>query len=454
MAAAHMMVAAAGMVMAVAGGCSDDLAVVPPPPIDIGIRTLVLAIDTETDFEVRVIAVTDGVPSADAFPIRLRTPIEAGTRVTLEALAYVEAPEALGLTPGVVASSTEARARTLRDAPSLRRLELEVPEDDDAAWVQATEPSTKLASFRVAGPPTTCTDFEAVQGILGSAMNWPQFATEVEPGVVLVGTEVESFFAVQREEIARVETSLVQGYRALAVAGPDALWFGGDFGVLSRGRFRPQLRIDETLYTRSGGQIRWVAAGPVENGRDVFTLSREGVLEHHDEAGSRIVHDFGTEAGGNHPGALVWLGPREVMVAWSTANRGILHVKYIGDDWQVELEETDATAAFTAGTFNPALGQVVGNSDGQFYVRRARGWEELTGSELRVWPFEMVPYGDGFLYGTAFGNFGQYTQTDGFCPLQQVFAGDIRQLAVVGRDVLITGPSSSRQAPYVWMRAR
>lgn len=439
--------------IAALAACTDHLAVLPPPPIDTGVRTLVLAMDTGTDFEVRVIEVKDGAAVGDVFPINLSKPVPAGNLVVLEALAYVDSPSELGLTPGVLAPSSTPNGIPLRTAPSIRRLDVDPADLPDAlVWRDTREFGGKLATFRIDGPTTSCATFDVMRAPLGMAVQSPIFGAEVSPGAVLVGTDLESFFRLRVDEVALLTDASPQGYRSMAFAGSNTLWFGGDFGVLARGHVEPQLRIDQTLQTTTQGLIRWVAAGPAADGRDVFTLTLAGALEHHGDAGSNLLHQFPRASMDPHPAALVWVGPREAIVAWASLDRAVLRAKYVNDRWEVAPETMEATAAFVSAMYNPLLGEVIANSDGQFFANTGRGWQRLEGSELRVWPFVLTAYEDGFVYGTAFGNFGQYTPRDGFCPIAQVQGGDIRQIIVAGRDIVLLGPAGGRQPSYVWMK--
>ncbi len=440
--------------------CGDGLAVLPPPPVDGEMSTLVLAIDTEDSFEVRVVEVIGGAVAEGTFPLRLAKPVPAGKRVTLEAVGYPASPARLGLTPGVLVPVTSSTARTLEldMGASLHRLQIESGDVPDApAWVSAEAMSAKLATFRVGGLPTGCADFDARRGVIGSGTRSPAFSAEVEPGRVLVGTELESFFTVRVDEVQLVSTPTQQGYRTLAASADGTLWFGGDYGSVARGHFRPELRIDQVLQTETEGQIRWLVTGPGgDQGRDVFTLSREGELEHHSDSGSFIIHRLDLPTDTTNSGGMAWVGPRHAIVAWPSVDRQVLRARFVDGRWAVGLEQTDGTAAFISAAYNPALGAIVGNSDGQFYLDRGRGrgWERMEGSELRLWPFSMAPYEDGFVYGTAFGNFGQYTPADGFCPLAQVHGGDLRQIVVAGQDLFMTGPSGGRQPAFVWLDRR
>lgn len=441
--------------VAALAACTDNLAVLPPPPIDTGVRTLVLAIDTEDDFEVHVIEVQEGAALGDVFPINLSRPVPAGNRVVLEALAYIDSPSELGLTAGVLAPSSTPSGVPLRTAPSIRRLDVDPAElTDDLAWRDTRELGDKLAAFRFDGPTTSCATFDVMRAPLGMAVQSPIFGAEVSPGTVLVATDLESFFRVRVDEVALLTDASPQGYRSMAFAGSNTLWFGGDFGVLARGHFEPQLRIDQTLRTSTEGLIRWIAAGPAEHGRDVFTLTLAGTLEHHGDGGTTLLHQFPSPSMDPHPGALVWVGPREAIVAWASLDRAVLRAKYVNDRWEVAPEAMDATAAFVSAMYNPRLGEVIANSDGQFFADTGRGWQRLEGSELRVWPFVLAAYEDGFVYGTAFGNFGQYTPRDGFCPLTQVQGGDIRHIVVAGRDIVLLGPMGGRQPSYAWMKRK
>lgn len=433
---------------------SDPVAVVPPPPLDPGVRTLVLAVDTGRSFVVHAIAVdgSGGVP-AGTFPMTLPERVDEGGRVVLEALAYPDTLEALGLTPGVVPTATGADSRALQATMSLRRIELAVPAEGEPAWDPADTRSSKLAAFRVPAPSTGCARFETTSGVLDGTRS-PVLGAEISPGVVLVGIDGESFFRVERGQVRREETQLFQDYRAMAYAGNDTAWLGGRGGTLVRATTQPVLTLDSAYALVSGDFILSLTAGPAADGVDVFALTANGFVEHFDGTQMRIVHAIGTNVGAEAAAGMARVGPREVLIAWPTLDRAMLRVKYVVDRWEATEEPTDGSAAFISVAHNPAFGSLAGNSDGQFYANQGRGWTRVLGSTLRVWPFELAAYRGGFLYGTAFGNLGEYNDEDGFCPrYESIQANDVRHIVPVGDDALIFGPSQ-RQPSFQWLLRR
>lgn len=437
------------------GACSSEsVAVVPPPPLDPGVRTLMLAVDSGSSFVVHAIPVdgSGGVPSG-TFPLTLPEAVDEGGRVVLEALTYPDTLEALGISAGIVPTATGAETRALWATTSLRRVELAIPAQGEPSWSRADDRSAKLAAFRVPLPPTGCARFSATSGLL-DGMTSPVFGAEISPGVVLVGIEGEAFFRLERGQVRREDTELAQDYRAVAYAGNDTVWLGGRSGTLVRATTQPRLTLVAGYGLISGDFVLALTAGPAADGVDVFALTANGYVEHFDGTQLRIVHAIGSNVGGEAAAGMARVGPREVLIAWPTLDREVLRVKYVEDRWEATREPTDGTAAFISVAHNPAVGSLAGNSDGQFYAHRGRGWTKVEGSTLRVWPFELAAYRGGFLYGTAFGNLGEYNDEDGFCPRYEgIQANDVRHIIPVGDDVLLFGPSS-RQPSYQWLVRR
>lgn len=433
---------------------SDPVAVVPPPPLDPGVRALVLAVDTGSDFVVHAVPVdgSGGVPSG-TFPLTLPEAVAEGGRVVIEALTYPDTLEALGLTAGVALTATGAETRALQSTMSLRRIELAIPAEGEPAWAPADTRSNKLAAFRVPASPTDCARFQATPGLLDGTRS-PVFGAEISPGVVLVGVDSEAFFRVERAQVRREVTELTQDYRAIAYAGNDTVWLGGRGGTLVRATTVPALTLVGAYGLISGDFILAVTAGPAADGVDVFALTSNGYVEHFDGTQVRIVHAIGSNVGGESAAGMARVGPREVLIAWPTLDRAMLRVKYVTDRWEATEEPTDGSAAFISVAHNPAFGSLAGNSDGQFYANQGGGWTRVDGSTLRVWPFQLAAYRGGFLYGTAFGNLGEYNDEDGFCPRYDgIQANDVRQIVPVGEDVLIFGPSL-RQPSFQWLLKR
>jgi hypothetical protein len=111
--------------------------------------------------------------------------------------------------------------------------------------------------------------------------------------------------------------------------------------------------------------------------------------------------------------------------------------------------------ALQAVTHVPGLGDVSGTSQGELFVRRARGWESLSEEKLRQWIFAMHAYENGFLFTAAFGIVGYFEASYGFCPLDLTTSFDVRYVATLGADLVLAGnnPNTSR-TPFVILRRR
>lgn len=435
------------IVLVALGACSgESITVVTPPPIGAGAESLVLAIEAGSLFEVHALRVVDGKVDPAKFPIKLARPVDTDTRVRIEALSFARSLESLGLTEGLNAASTSTRSQAFPEA-EVQRFELVVG-GVATGWKPTDERSTRLEAFRIELPRNGCVDFTIRRENFSGAGRL-SFAVEIEPDLALIGSYNDALFTLTPSRVTRLTTNLASIYESAFVSAPGLVWLGA-FGNMQRARFRPELTIEKTVFTASGGPVFWISGSPSGADDDIFSMTVDGIIEHYDGTTSRVVHQLPGGRGQIMEGGLAWVGPREAIAAWH-ADRGVVRVKY--DDataqWRVESEVVpDATAAFITAVYAPRFGPVVANSDGQFFTERDGSWVLLEGSPVRVFVFAVAAYRDGFVYGSAFGNFGQYSPADGFCELRMVTAGDIRDIAVLESGAIATvGPHTPEQAP-------
>jgi hypothetical protein len=97
----------------------------------------------------------------------------------------------------------------------------------------------------------------------------------------------------------------------------------------------------------------------------------------------------------------------------------------------------------------PGVGTVVATSEGQFLRHDGETWSVIPGSPLRTWGLTMLPYDGGFVYTGAFGNFGQYVEGHGFCPLSQVTAFDADHIVRFGDQLMLFGENpNTAETPF------
>ncbi len=434
------------------GACDvGSIAVVTPPPISADAESVVLAIEAGSLFEVHGARVVNGQIDPAAFPIKLARAIDPDTRVRFEALSYARSLASLGLKEGLNEASTSTRAESLPDGAEIQRLEIVVG-GASGEWKRTDDLGTRSTAFRVELPRTACRDF-TVRRENFSGMGRPSFAVEIEPDLALIGLYPEAFFSLSPTRVTQLDTPLGSYFDSAFVPAPGVVWLGGG-GTIARAQFRPTLAIDKTVFTADAGSVYWISGPPGGADDDIFSMTVDGVMEHYDGTTSRIVNRFASTRGEILEGGLAWVGPREAIAAWHS-ERGVTRVKYDqpSQEWRVTSEVApEATAAFITAVYAPGFGAVVANSDGQFFVERNGAWVLLPGSPVRVFVFALAPYPDGFVYGSAFGNLGQYSAKDGFCELRMVTAGDIRDIAVLESGSIITvGPHGDQAPSYTFL---
>lgn len=402
---------------------SPELALDLPPALDPPARSFVLAITTDRGLEVRAL-------DAEAAPL-----LSADADSTVELLLHHETLAELGLPEGVL-TVVEEGGRALPEPDA--RFVVRVSDGKSAGWTAEPGLGARLSALRFEVGDSGCAHFEVQVLKLPTAADGT-FAIAVDDERALIGTDDGKYFLIDR-------TGLVSGLQVSpAVTGWAAargehgdLWFGGTGGTFYRGALGDTLTLTPMRAAPSGGTLHWFDGASTSDGLELYSLSLQGHLERFRLGQWVPLFEFGEGTPGIWSGGVARLGPGEALAGWP---RGSMLARARGDT--AEPQALELLSSITAIGNVPGVGVVAASSNGTFALRRGETWEELRGSELRLIPTVITPYEDGFVYGGAIGNFGQWRPSTGYCPLIQPAPHWITYIAPLGEDLLLFGSNET-----------
>lgn len=194
------------------------------------------------------------------------------------------------------------------------------------------------------------------------------------------------------------------------------------------------------------GRTDWVDGSAESDGLELFSLSASGEIFEYSggvwaRAGALVGLDPDTDRV-NRLGTVLRLGPANAAIVLASDSR----VAFV-DGSNVSFEDSGADAGLTSLLQVEGVGIVAGNAMGQFFVSRGERLDFLGEAETAFWVVSMAEFRDGFVYGTPFGNLGQWTPESGFCPLQRPVAFSIDDLVALDDDhLLLVGQSAEHVA--------
>lgn len=429
----------------------------PLPPHE-GARSMIIAAENERGLTLLASALDD--TSAVHIPEDELT----GSTMRIAALLYDEPLEALQLTNGPVplASVSQDGAgqeyRAVPDAARMYALAVPLEGESSARWEETVVRSSRLDAARLPALVTPCPRFEPEVHSVDSA-SWATFLTPISATAAILGTADGYLYRIDgagtATQLAITDPMPIVAAMSGGYFDGRSLWVGRYLhGRLDRGTLDGDVfRIEETIYT-GAEKIHWITGVSDDRVTSITTMDSAGVLHHWD--GSRIAE---VDRFPQPPEDRQWWGGLA-----STDDREALAVLLSGE-YAIRIRDGIASRelvvpqgsidALQAVTHVPGLGDVSGTSQGELFVRRARGWESLSEEKLRQWIFAMHAYENGFLFTAAFGIVGYFEASYGFCPLDLTTSFDVRYVATLGADLVLAGnnPNTSR-TPFVILRRR
>ncbi|MCK6552521.1 hypothetical protein L6R52_42225, partial [Myxococcota bacterium] len=364
-----------------------------------------------------------------------RISLPADTGATVEVLLHHETLAELGLPEGPLTIVDDGgRPLPVPDA----RFVVDVSAGRTAGWTAQPGLGARLEALRIDVGDSGCAHFEVRVLKLPTAADGT-FAITIDDERALLGTDDGRYFLVDRTgRISGVQVEPAVTAYAAARGEHGDLWFGGQSGAFHRGDLGDRLTLTPMRRAPSGGTLHWFDAASGPDGLELYALTLGGSLERFRLGQWVSLFEFGEGTPGIWSGGVARLGPGEALAGWP---RGSMLARAIGD--RAEPQGLELLSSITAIGNVPGVGVIAASSNGTFAVRRGESWEELKGSELRLIPTVITPYEDGFVYGGAVGNFGQWRPSTGYCPLTQPAPHWITYIAPMGEDLLLFGSNET-----------
>lgn len=369
----------------------------------------------------------------------------SGQAVRVVALVYREDLDALGLSAGPVPlASAGEDARALPAGASIYEVRLPT---EGAAWTQAQSLGPALTAARLPAISTPCREFDVRIHRAPTAAH-STYLLPLAAREALAATRDERFFRFDLDGgVTEIVPETIGPPALAAVVDGDGLWLSGAGGAISEAHVNGTLLRHTPVTTApGGGLVRWIAGGATPSGPELVTLTENGRLSRWDgRSWTRLTEPSEVPAGDLGFGAIAQLGPGEfVAVRGYWAN--VVRVR----DGVATIESLPpGQGAPHAVAAVPDVGTVVATSEGQFIRHDGEEWRVLSGSPLRTWGLAVLPYGRGFVYTGAFGNFGQYVEGHGFCPLSQLTAFDVDHIVRFGDQLMLFGENpNTAETPF------
>jgi len=420
-------------------GCGVRTAAVTPPDLA-GAASLVLAVRDGAHLELEAFSLVDTPRPA------LRTQVEALDAYEMYALVYEESLATLGLAPGPLVLVMDDPQQPLPTAAHEYAV-IKDPEGLPASWQLSESRPAAISAAHVRGTPSPCAKFTQISLSREPAAmpnNTWAFAFPRTDGVVVAGTRQGELFEIDRD--GNVATIPQNGFflpSSGAVDPSGTLWVGDEFGELWRGEKDSKPETWQRVAQLSPlSNIDFMDVAP--DGSEVVVLSRGGAIARWSEAAGWTYLGALESATGSTPagGGILRLGADDVL-AVSPSQRDVTRIR----GGNTEVETLEAMSAFTSLVRIESLGIVLGSGLGELFVRRGERWMSLGPSGSAFWVLGPISYDGGFLWGSPYGNMGEYI-ADEFCPLFAPVNFTVRLLVPLGDgDLLALGESLAPPSP-------
>lgn len=419
--------------------CSDTVQV--DLPSLSGAHTLLLVTDDGEAVRVHAYAVDEGEPV-------LRFDVASLEDLAAYALIYTESVAELGLAAGELEVVTDEPKKPLEHGVTEYALVL-----DDAqrttSWAPSPARPEWVASVGLRGTPSPCTRF-AVRPLdvlpENDLRNEWGFAVPEDDHVV-AGTSFGELYRIGSTGQATLLEPPDDGVLQATAGIHDAErrpWIGDLFGRLWRGEPGSQPKSWRIVSGSTPvSRIDFMDVAP--DGSEVLVLARDGTVALFTTATERwrVLHRIRTEDDSTtRKGGVVWLGPDDYLAA-GPFEAAIDHLRGA----TVVQESTGAQAGITSLRRVEGVGVIAGSGQGEVFVRQSARWQPYPTSGSLLWVLGTAAYEGGLVFGSPYGNFGQYPRTDVACPLTTPVSFFIRFITPVGADLVLLGEGLAPPAP-------
>ena len=398
-----------------------------------------------------VVALTSGARSPEIVAVDLADPSALGAlsvpahpgdeEVRVTVLYYPDPLASLGLRPGpLVLAGPEQPSHGLPTFQSAREAIFRDAPPAEVEWRVVGSLTPPLSELRL--PFSDCARFSSMQRVL-TATKTAQFNVYADPDHALIGTGDRRLYLVGRTGTVE-ELALPPGAPTIYGAARDdegSIWFGADGGELWRGRYSDHLELALVSRSPSRQRIHWISLGPTPAGTEIYTLTVQGAFEQYAGGRWRGLHQFQYDVGGDERGGVAWIGPGEALAAYGNASELIrLRGGIVSEE-----RPTAMLAGFASVAVVPGYGVVAGDYRGGLFRESLGVWSPISDSPVGLPRDKIIPYEDGFLFAGVNGFLGQYRPSRGFCPLEQIAGHSIRDVLILGDDLILSGVRGDTQ---------
>lgn len=441
-------------------GCTRDVVIAAPETQ--GARAAVVVATTGQTTYVTAVDVPSGGLPVISFPAGASD----GDHALVELFLYSRSLSELHQPPGPLDGSGPRDGVSLDDPATGLQSKLGLSwtvGGDLGAWVPVSQLSARATELRLPRGPTRCVDFdrdfESTGPVLDS-MCWSAFAFALDDQHALIGAGNGQIFVTSSTHaryaawvpLVPIGNGLYEPLTAGARVTANDLWISDRSGLLFRYGL-PDLTGPLQVVRPRIDSVWWLAGGGDAGRREIFALSWRGGLARVDLE-TQIETDIGQFPGlagadDEHYGGVVWLGPGEA-IAVSPSTTEVMHYRNGTLSW----EPVPSMSGFMGIGQIDGIGTVVGNSEAAMFARQSGEWRMIAGAQGGLFPLAFASYGGGYVTGTALGALRHYVDGEE-CPSQFGAGFDIRHIAVVGRDIVLTGGATcASQTPLRWLRRR
>ncbi|MBI4816826.1 MAG: hypothetical protein HY791_11240 [Deltaproteobacteria bacterium] len=372
--------------------------------------------------------------------------VPADESVRPEIFEYARTLEQLGLLRGALPASATGEL-----LPLPANAYTAVIETDEAIWSRAEPTNTELSAFRsdfVPADRTGCRSFEGESFSLEiTSASVRGIALGDDRALILAGEQVALYrYGSGIVSTARHSTCVADGFRTNqgAIVGDCS----GTFWEVSVGADGEALTLTSSLSLSTSAPV--LRADGDELGDEIFSMGRDGRVMRHDRAGSQEVGALPALGSANETlGDLRWTGPGGLSAVLVTST-AVLRVA----GGQGRLVESGSEVGLVSIARVPGIGVVVADSESTFFVESKDSYERLGSASPPNWVLSIAPYEEAFVFGTQFGNLGQFVPAEGFCVTQRPVAFAIHDILPLNGGRLLLLGEASRNAYYAELAAK
>jgi hypothetical protein len=342
-----------------------------------------------------------------------------GDDAEIFALGYRCPLAALGLEAGFLDLSVKAVLEP-RLPIAHAAFESQLVRDRAAGWSPIDPLDVRLETLSLKGRGLSCPSYEVVNVAMRAEL--PRGMA----GFVLLDSEDEALVGIENGDVVRVRRDVIEpaaellgvptagGYRDEA----GNSYFYGNGKLMRAPPGGPAELVGEISLAESTGARRARISGPHDGSPfELFITDTHLRVLRFDGFSLREVVPASTST--ETPAAIQWIGSGEAIAA---LNKRVLHLR-TGESPKDITPGEDPTEEFYAAGYSPALGPLLGSSQGHLRVREGDSWRIIDGLPAYwMYPYlsSMGTFERGVVNAVVFSYLSTYDEERGFCRIDDV----------------------------------